>query len=64
VPEWETIEYVADAAAQHRPKALILLTHTPSEQSGMKECADWLRTFIAEVPVEFVPSKEPFWLPK
>ena len=30
----------------------------------MKECAAWLKTFITEVPVEFVPAGEPFWTPK
>lgn len=64
VPEWETIEYVTDAAAQGKRKALILLGHIPSEQPGMEDCAAWLKTFITEVPVEFVPSVEPFWAPR
>ena len=61
-PEWETVEYVADAASQHKRKALLILGHIPSEQAGMQECTDWLRTFVSEVPVTFVPAKEPFWL--
>jgi len=59
--EWETVEYVRDAAAQGRRKALILLGHVPSEQAGMDECARWLRTFVPEVPVAFIPAAEPFW---
>jgi putative NIF3 family GTP cyclohydrolase 1 type 2 len=62
--EWETVEYVADAATEHRRKALIILGHIPSEQAGMEECTRWLRGFISEVPVEFVAAAEPFWLPK
>ncbi len=62
VPEWETIEYVADASAEGKKKALILLGHIPSEQAGMQECAEWLKTFVKEVPVEFVATREPFWL--
>jgi putative NIF3 family GTP cyclohydrolase 1 type 2 len=58
--EWETVEYVADAIAQGRHKALILLSHVPSEQPGMDECTTWLKTFVSEVPVEFVPTKDPF----
>jgi len=58
--EWETVEYVADAIAQGRHKALIMLSHVPSEQPGMDECAKWLKTFVTEVPVEFVPTKDPF----
>jgi len=62
--EWETIEYGADAVAEGKRKALIILGHIPSEQAGMEECARWLKTFITEVPVEFVPTAEPFWSPK
>ena len=62
--EWETIEYGADAAAEGKQKALIILGHIPSEQAGMEDCARWLRTFITEVPVEFVATPEPFWSPK
>jgi putative NIF3 family GTP cyclohydrolase 1 type 2 len=58
--EWETVEYVADAITQDRHKALILLSHVPSEQPGMDECTTWLKTFVSEVPVEFVPTKDPF----
>lgn len=63
VPEWETIEYVADAAAEGHRKALILMGHIPSEQAGMAGCAEWLKTFIKGVPVIFVPTAEPFWMP-
>ena len=63
VPEWETIEYVSDAAAQGKKKALILVGHIPSEQPGMENCAVWLKTFLKNVPVGFVPTVEPFWMP-
>lgn len=59
--EWETVEYVADAVAQGKHKGLIILSHIPSEQAGMEECTRWLKTFVSEVPVEFVPTKDPFW---
>lgn len=62
--EWETVEYVADAVTEGKPKALIILGHIPSEQAGMEECARWLKTFVSEVPVEFVAAREPFWAPK
>jgi putative NIF3 family GTP cyclohydrolase 1 type 2 len=62
--EWETYEYAADAITAKNRKGLIALGHIPSEQSGMEECTRWLRTFIKEVPVEFVPAKEPFWIPE
>jgi putative NIF3 family GTP cyclohydrolase 1 type 2 len=62
--EWETIEYGDDAVAEGRRKAIIVLGHIPSEQAGMEECARWLKDFVKEVPVEFIPAKEPFWSPK
>jgi putative NIF3 family GTP cyclohydrolase 1 type 2 len=62
--EWETVEYVADAVTEGKPKALIILGHIPSEQAGMAECTRWLKTFVSEVPVEFVSAREPFWAPK
>jgi hypothetical protein len=27
----------------------------------MKHCADWLKTFITEVPVEYISVNEPYW---
>lgn len=61
--EWETVEYTRDAVTEGKQKALILMGHVVSEEAGMDECARWLKTFIAEVPVEFIPAKEPFWRP-
>ncbi len=58
--EWETVEYARDAAAQGKNKALILLGHVPSEESGMAAMARWLATFIDEVPIAFLPAGDPF----
>ena len=62
--EWETVEYVADAITEGKQKSLIILGHIPSEQAGMEECTRWLKTFVSEIPIEFVPAKEPFWSPR
>jgi putative NIF3 family GTP cyclohydrolase 1 type 2 len=62
--EWETVEYVADAVTEGKKKALIVIAHIPSEQPGMEECTRWLKTFVKDIPVQFVPAKQPFWLPK
>ena len=63
VPEWETIEYVNDAAAEGKHKALILVGHVPSEQAGMEYCAEWLKGFVKDVPVGFVSTPELVWQP-
>ncbi len=62
--EWETVEYAADAVTEGKRKALIVIGHIPSEQAGMEECTRWLQTFVSNVKIEFVPAKQPFWLPK
>lgn len=59
--EWETVEYAADAVTQGKKKALIVIGHVPSEQPGMDECTFWLKSFVKNVPIEFIPAKQPFW---
>lgn len=61
--EWEGVEYAQDAIAAGMKKGMIILGHAISEEAGMDNCAKWLKTFISEVPVEFVPAGEPFWRP-
>jgi putative NIF3 family GTP cyclohydrolase 1 type 2 len=61
--EWEVIEYAQDVIASGKKKGLIILGHVVSEEEGMRYCADWLKGFISEVPVEFVRAGEPFWRP-
>jgi len=29
----------------------------------MDECARWMKTFVTEVPIKFIPSGDPFWMP-
>jgi putative NIF3 family GTP cyclohydrolase 1 type 2 len=62
--EWEGLFYAHDAVSSKRPKGVIVLGHAISEEPGMKLCADWLKTFIPEVPVELIPAGEPFWSPQ
>jgi putative NIF3 family GTP cyclohydrolase 1 type 2 len=59
--EWEVVEYAQDIIASGKKKALILIGHVASEQAGMKYCASWLKGFVTELPIDFVPAAEPFW---
>ena len=59
--EWELVEYAQDMISSGKKKALIVVGHVLSEQAGMKYCAEWLKPFVPEVPIEFVPAVEPFW---
>ena len=62
----EPLQWQADVVFVHlaagAKKALIVVNHVVSEQSGMRYCAEWLKPMVPEVPVEFVASKEPFWV--
>ena len=42
----------------------IMLGHAVSEEAGMAEMAQWLTSFVTEVPVRLVKAGEPFWAPK
>jgi hypothetical protein len=61
--EWEAAEYLRDAVASGQKKALIQLPHEGGEEVDMDECARWMKTFVTEVPIKFIPSGDPFWMP-
>ena len=58
--EWEGVYYAYDLASVGRPKAMITIGHAISEDPGMKLCADWLKTFVTDMPVAWIPAGEPF----
>ena len=62
-PESDSAEYVRDAIASGQKLALILIAHECGEESGMDLFAEWLRGFITEVPVRFVPAGDAIWMP-
>ncbi|SER50948.1 Putative GTP cyclohydrolase 1 type 2, NIF3 family [Gracilibacillus ureilyticus] len=55
-PEWETPEYVRDAMALGKQKAVIILGHRESEEPGMKLFAKELQTIFPDTPVNFLVS--------
>jgi putative NIF3 family GTP cyclohydrolase 1 type 2 len=57
----DNIEYVMDAASLGIAKGVIMLGHVISEQAGMEDYANWMKTFISDVPIKFVPADEPYW---
>ena len=62
--QFDDTEYIRDAAFFGRNKGQIILGHAISEEPGMEDCANWLRTFVTEVPIQFIRAGEPFWSPK
>ena len=58
---FDNVEYVLDAVSLGMPKGIIMLGHVISEQAGMEDFGNWMRTFIPDVPIQFVPAEEPYW---
>jgi hypothetical protein len=59
----EGVEYTADANTAGEEKGMILIGHWVSDDQGMRLCADWLKTFISEVPIQWISAGDPFWRP-
>jgi len=59
-----TMDVLRRAAASGKNLVIVLLGHASSEEEGMRLCAAWLKGFVPEVPVEFLPAGEPFWSPR
>jgi putative NIF3 family GTP cyclohydrolase 1 type 2 len=58
---FDNVEYVRDAASLGIAKGVIMLGHVISEQAGMEDFGNWMKTFIPDIPIRFVPAEEPFW---
>jgi putative NIF3 family GTP cyclohydrolase 1 type 2 len=64
-PQWENelCQYSFDLHAAGVRKGLVLLGQQVSEEPGCGEMATWLKSFVREVPVEWIPAGEPAWMP-
>ena len=58
--EWEAGPYFQDLVIAGQSKGLILIGDEVSEEPGSGEVAAWLKTFINETPIEWIPAGEPF----
>ncbi len=59
--EWEAAPYFQDLITAEKTKGLLLIGDEASEDPGSGEVATWLKNFVSEVPVEWIPAGEPFW---
>lgn len=59
--EWEASPYFDDWISAGKGKGMIMLGSQASEEPGSGEVAAWLKTFVPEVPIEWMPAGEPFW---
>jgi hypothetical protein len=63
VREWESVEYVRDTVALGGKKSLILVGRIVSEEPGMQNCAQWLKTIVPEVTSTWITAGDPYWRP-
>lgn len=59
--EWEAVPYTYDTEAAGQPKGMIVLGRVLSEGPSMRACAAWLKSLVPEVPVEALPTVDPYW---
>lgn len=62
-PQHDTFEYVRDAVAFGQKKAVVMISHEGLEEWGMEDFAQWFRPAVPEVPVEWISSGDPFYVP-
>lgn len=60
VAEWETSEYVRDAAFAGMKKALIILGHQVSEEPGMQYLVGWLNKRFPDIKTTHVAAGDAF----
>jgi putative NIF3 family GTP cyclohydrolase 1 type 2 len=58
--EWEASPYFQDVIASGQKKGMIILGHAVSQEPGCGEMASWLKKILPGVPVDWMPSGEPF----
>jgi putative NIF3 family GTP cyclohydrolase 1 type 2 len=56
IDEWETNEYVRDAASAGRALSLAIIGHAVSEEDGMREMVPWLQARLPGTPIAFIPT--------
>jgi putative NIF3 family GTP cyclohydrolase 1 type 2 len=59
--ENDNVEWERDSVVSGQKRGFIIVSHNRLEECGMENCANWCRTFISEVPIQFIPSGDPFW---
>jgi putative NIF3 family GTP cyclohydrolase 1 type 2 len=60
--EWEAAPYFQDLVTAGKAKGLVLLGDEASEEPGSGEVANWLKGLVTEVPIEWIPAGDPFWV--
>jgi putative NIF3 family GTP cyclohydrolase 1 type 2 len=60
IHEWETSEYVRDAAHLGFNKGMVVTGHLASEEPGMRWIIPWLQERLPGIPIHFIPTASAF----
>jgi putative NIF3 family GTP cyclohydrolase 1 type 2 len=63
VREWENTFNAADVFTAGERRGLVTVGRVVSEDPGMRVCAEWLKTVVAEAPVRWIPAGDLYWRP-
>ncbi|MDO1449756.1 Nif3-like dinuclear metal center hexameric protein [Rhodocytophaga aerolata] len=58
--EWETVERVRDGLQMGQKTALLVLSHSVSEEAGMEYAATWLQPKVNGIKITHIASTNPF----
>ena len=59
--EYDSFEFLRDAVYAEPKRSAIIISHQAGEDIGMDEFARWLKPFVPEVPIQFVPTTDEYW---
>ena len=62
--EFDAFEFVRDSNELGIPKGLIMHAHEQGEEYGMQIAQPWFASVAPEVPCQYVPTGETFWIPQ
>lgn len=62
VREWENTFYAADILTAGEKRALVTVGRVVSEEPGMRNCADWLKS-VVPLPAQAIGAGDPYWRP-
>jgi putative NIF3 family GTP cyclohydrolase 1 type 2 len=58
------ISYLQDLIATGRRIAMLAVGYGPSQQPGVGEMAQWVRTVLPDFKVQWLPVDDPSWIPR
>jgi putative NIF3 family GTP cyclohydrolase 1 type 2 len=59
--EYDSFEYVRDTIYSGAKKGAIFISHVSGEDEGMHYFAEWVKPFVPEVPVQYIPTTDEYW---